>query len=337
MLMICFKRACVACLTLCSVLVAQFCLADYLGSNPAGGPTGITGNVYRYTDSGATVPNSFLANVPQSVKDQTETIFESTATTPNRAKLYSFTNTLGRANYVLAFDISTNQYLAADSFKPSGVGEDYVDNARQPFIVGNEIFVSSFINFATGSNRQVKRFSLTSHSLLETIDPPTAQSLNDIALNSSGSSLFVAGTAGIFRYTKLGGTYENGLTTLIIPGVTGYIAFGPDSQLYVRNSANGDVERYTTSGAFVDTFLSHLTYPNLGTLQFDLNGNLDVFPSGASPIRKFNAVTGSLLLSTSAGLISTGRITYLPVPEPAGCGLIAIGIAFVAGRRGNRR
>jgi hypothetical protein len=330
-----YRLARVACLTLCALLTAQSSFADYIG-----GIGTSTGEILRIADNGTTLPTSFVANVPQSIKNQTETIVESMTITPDLKKAYSFTNTLGFANYVLAWDTNTSQFRQTDTFSPTGVGDDYVNNARMPVIVGNEIFVTSFIGQNFSGNRQVKRYSLTSHSLLETIDPLVPQAVDDIALNSSGSSLYVAGTSGIYRYTKSAGVYENGLATLLIPGVDGNIAFGPDSRLYVRNFANGDIQRYTTSGAFIDTFISHNDYPNLNTIQFGVDGNLHAyqFTRGPSQIRKFDPTTGSLLSSTPAPFNGDSRITYIPAPEPSGLTLVAIGLAFAAShRRANRR
>src|SRR5262249_24382764 len=145
--------------------------------------------------------------------------------------------------------------------------------------------------------------------------------------------LYVAGTSGIYRYTKLAGfpvsTYENALTTLVIPGVDGNIAYGPDNLVYVRNFANGDIQRYTAAGTFLDTFISHNTYPGLGTIQFGVDGNLVAYQTlgSGNQIRKFDPLTGTLLLSTPAGFAinnfnNQGRVFYVPVPEPAGCALI---------------
>jgi hypothetical protein len=330
-----YRLACIAGLTLCALLTAQLSFADYIG-----GIGTSTGEILRIADNGTTLPTSFVANVPQSIRNQTETVVESMTVSPDLKKVYSFTNTLGLANYVLAWDTNTSQFRQTDTFSPTGAGDDYVNNARLPFIVGNEIFVTSFIGQNFSGNRQVKRYNLTTHSLLETIDPLVPQAIADIALNSSGTSLYVAGTSGIYRYTKSAGNYENGLATLLIPGIDGNIAFGPDSRLYVRNFANGDIERYTTSGTFIDTFISHNDYPSLDTIQFGVDGNLHAyqFTRGLSQIRKFDPTTGSLLSSTPAPYNGGTRITYIPAPEPAGLALVAFGLAFVAShRRANRR
>src|SRR5262249_9398060 len=160
--------------------------------------------------------------------------FAALTLTPDLQKVYSFTNTLGFANYVLAWDTATNAFRSSDTFSPSGVGDNYVNNADAPIIVGNEVFVTSFIGMNFSGNRQVKRYNLTTHALLQTIDPLTPQSLNDIALNASGSLLYVAGTSGIYFYDKVGGNYQSTVKSLLLPGVTGNIAVGPDNRLYVR-------------------------------------------------------------------------------------------------------
>jgi hypothetical protein len=331
-LMTCFKRfACAACLALCALLVPQSSFADYIGlvSSPS-----FTGAVYRITDTGTVVPTNYAGTIPQTIKDQTETYFAALTLTPNLQKVYSFTNTLGFANYVLAWDTATNAFRLSDTFSPGGVGDNYVNNAGAPIILGNEVFVTSFIGMNFSGNRQVKRYDLTTHALLQTIDPLTPQSLNDIALNASGSLLYVAGTSGIYLYDRISGVYQSTVKSLLLPGVTGNIAVGPDNRLYVRSFATGDVLRYSLSGSFEDTFLSHNDYPNLGTIQFGVDGNLHAFQTagGGNLIRKFNPSTGALLSSTPAGFMANGRITYLPVPEPACISLFAIFAAAIASR-----
>jgi hypothetical protein len=306
----------IACLSLCALLTARLSFADYIGWQFSS-----VGDIRRVTDTGAAVPTSFAANVPPAIKANIETVVETFCATPDLQKVYSFTNTLGEANYILAWDTATSAFRASDTFSPTEVGNDYVDNARQPVIVGNEIFVTSFIH--SSSNRQVKRYNLTTHSLVETIDPLVPQTLDDIALTPSGNLLYAAGTSGIYRYTKVFGNYQSALTSLIVPGVDGNIAYAPDNLLYVRNFANGDIQRYTATGAFLDTFISHNVYPGLGTIQFGVDGNLIAYQTlgTGNQIRKFDPLTGTLLLSTPAtaainNFNNQGRLFYIPVPEP---------------------
>src|SRR4029079_19154561 len=110
------------------------------------------------------------------------------------------------------------------------------------------------------------------------------------------------------------------------------------NRLYLRNFATGDVQRYTSSGVFVDTFLSHDDYPNIGTIQFGIDGNLHAFQvvSGGNQMRKFDPSSGALLASTPAGFMANSRTTYIPVPEPCGVSLIAIFAASIVSHRRSR-
>jgi hypothetical protein len=306
--------------------------ADYIGAG---------GIPVRIHDDGTTAPPSYDSFFFPLVEEPADSV----ALTDNQQKVYGLANTLGFANYVLVWDANTGQRLPADflalgpnTLPPSD--NNYIGTwlgHNQPLIRGSQLFALSPVypgGYTETNNWQIKRFNINSHSLVEVINPPTTQHLDDIALDSSGLSLYAAGTSGLYRYTYdiISGSYGAVPPVLLIPGVDGNIAVGPTGLIYVRNFANGDVQRYTAAGTFLDTFISHTTYPNLGTIQFGTDGNLHAYQGGSpSKILKFTALTGSLLSSTPNSL-NNGRITYL-VPEPQNGMLLCVGSALLLTRR----
>jgi hypothetical protein len=340
----------VTCLTLFSLLIPQFSLADYIGRDPSIFP----GGTKRVHDNG-TLAFFYDAGLPQSIRDHIETYGEAHAATPDLTKVYDFVNTLGFSNYVIGSRADTGQYLPANTFAtihptPQIGGENYINQARQPLITNsNELFVLSQIPFTQiGQDYwQIKHYDLATNTFVESINPPSPRRIDDIAFHEFGllglggllDQIFFSTPTGIFKATRPTPTLvsQNFLplsqvATPLVPGVNGNIAIGPDSLLYVRNFANGDVQRYnSTTGAFIDTFISHVSFPTLGTIQFGIDGNLHVY-GGAGDILKFSASTGALLATTHTNLLN-GRITFVPVPEPAGVLLALAGAAFFVGRR----
>jgi hypothetical protein len=264
--------------------------------------------------------------------------------TPDLKIVYGLPNTLGAANVILAWDTDTGQRRPADDLNQGAVPYDqYIITGgghTQPIIRNNELFAISPIYTSAGQNNnswQVKRLSFATDSLIETINPPTAQVLADIALSTSGTTLYAAGTSGIYKYLRASGNFHTIPPELLIPGVDGNLALGL-GLLYVRNFANGDVERYDSAlGDYIDTIISHTAYPNLGTIQFGIDGNLHVYQGGASPkILKFNSITGGFLSSTPNSQLENSRIFYV-VPEPSAAMLLSLGIAASVGRDARKR
>jgi hypothetical protein len=338
-----YRLARVACLTLFSLLIPQFSLADYIGRDPSI----IPGGTKRVRDNG-TLAFFYDGGLPQSIRDQIETYGEAHAVSPDLTKVYDFVNTLGFSNFVIGSNIDTGQYSAANTFstylccsfpEPSPNGS-YIFNAKQPLIHANDLYVISGEKLANGSyttaSSQIKHYNLTTNTFVDSIVPTAHELIDDIAWRPSGAStsvtnLFTSSQSGISHAVTFAG--QTILSTPIIPGARGNLAIGTDDRLYVRNFANGDVERYNpTTGAFIDAFISHTNYPNLGTIQFGVDGNLHAY-GGAGDILKFSASTGALLTTTHTNLIN-GRITYVPVPEPAGVMLALAGAVLLVGRRG---
>jgi hypothetical protein len=345
--MICLKRSArVACLTLCTLLIPQFAFADYIGRDPSI----IPGGTKRVRDDG-TLVFFYDAGLPQSISNQIETYGEANAVTPDLTKVYDFVNTLGYSNYVIGSDINTGQYLPANTFATPCCSfppptDNYIEQARQPLVTkANDLLVLSRIQPAQSGQDfwQIKHYDLNTNTFIESINPPTPGRIDDIAYrgvaSGGGDQLYFSTPLGVFKTTRPLPTFISpnftplsSFATPLVAGVDGNIAIGPDTLLYVRNFANGDVQRYnSTTGAFIDTFISHTSFPNLGTIQFGVDGNLHAY-GGSGDILKFSGATGALLATTHTNLLN-GRITFVPVPEPATGLLALVGAAFLFGRR----
>jgi len=339
------RLACVACLALHTLLISQSCWADYIGRDPSI----IPGGTKRVRDNG-TLAFFYDAGLPQSIRDQIETYGEAHAVTPDLTKTYDFVNTLGFSNFVIGSNTDTGQYLAGNTFATNGYipgNENYINQARQPLISkSNDLFVLSQVPFTqVGQDYwQIKHYDLTTNTFVESINPPAPGRIDDIAFREvgpfgAGDQIFFSTPLGVFKTTRPSPTFVSKtfsplplLTLPLVAGADGNIAVGPDNLLYVRNFANGDVQRYnSTTGAFIDTFISHVSFPNLGTIQFGVDGNLHAY-GGAGDILKFSGSTGALLATTHTNLLN-GRITFVPVPEPAAVMLALTGVSFLVGRR----
>jgi hypothetical protein len=312
----------------------QVSRADYIGLINVG-----LGGQLRMRDDGTFVPNGILG-LPHSISSNIESYDEAVALSPDLKKTYLFVDTLGFSNYVIASDTNTGQFLPNDTLalplSTPPQNENYILQARQPLIKGNDLYVLSAIDLRLPIKYQIKHYDLATKAFVDTISPPSPQTLDDIALGSSlfGPTLYVSSPAGIYAYS--GGPNFNSLPPdLFLPGVEGNLAIGPDNLLYVRNFANGDVQRYTQLGTFVDTFISHTNFPNLRTIQFGFDGNLHAYQEGfsASNILTFSGTSGALIFSTPNHFVN-GRITYVPpVPEPATTTLFGVCIVALFKRR----
>jgi hypothetical protein len=334
----------------CVALGNSYCHADYIGRFPTASTQSLPFQVSRIHDDGTPTNIDYASSIPTSVKMNIETYGEATAVTSDLKKVYQFVNTLGYSNYIIASDANTGQYLPNDTIAlgnqfPSNAPQ-IINQARQPLVAGNnELFVLSQIppQQAAQNSWQIKHFDLTTKNFIESIDPPTPQKIDDVAFRGFGAplgfgdQLYFSTPSGIYVETRsnLSGTFGS-LSSFIPPlvaGVDGNIAIGPDNRLYVRNFANGDVQRYSLTGQFIDTFISHTSFPDLGTIQFGVDGNLHVYQgviggslNVTSHILKFSPLSGSLLASTPNTRIYPGRVTFVPVPEPTTAVLLS---AFV--------
>jgi glucose/arabinose dehydrogenase len=129
----------------------------------------------------------------------------------------------------------------------------------------------------------------------------------------SDANLF---TVSVFDATT--GTFTGTLTPTGGWGNPSGIAVGPDGDVYVADFSNNVVDRFSASGAFLDTFVSSGLYEPSG-LAFGPNGNLYVAnfgPGNYSYIARFdssgNPVDGSPFVPSSTGLYDPGAIAFGP-------------------------
>jgi hypothetical protein len=321
-----------------AVLGPHVSFADYIG--PAI-PDPFHGGQIRANDSGTKVLDYSLG-IPSSIRGQIETAGVNHAVTSDLSTVYQFDNTLGFSAYVLASNVATGQYLPDKSFIAGGVccappPNNYIYHATQPVIHGNDLYVISGEELSNGDISEstlIKHYNLLTKTFIEDIaSGPTAhQTIDDLAWRPSGddsslANLFVSSQSGISDVFSIGTI--TGFVP-VVPGVRGDIAIGPDDRLFVRNAANGDVERYNlTTGLLIDTFISHTTYPIMGRIQFGVDGDLRIGSTGGN-LMTFSGTTGTLLRSTHLPFTSYyGRITYIPVPEPNSAAIIGILTCFV--------
>lgn len=341
----------------CLALGDSHCFADYIGHVPF-----VPYGVVRIQDDGTLTSINYISSIPTSIRMNIESFGQEAAVTPDLKKVYQFTNSLGFSD-LIASDANTGQYLPNDSiysWNPPGSSNAYIFQAKQPLITpSNELFVLSLINSGSNSSAwQVKHFDLNTKTFIEAIDPPTPQVIDDVAFRASGAplgvgdQLYFSTPSGIYveqRTSPVSEAFGSLFSFLppLVPGVDGNIAIGPDNRLYVRNFANGDVQRYTLTGQFIDTLISHTSFPNLGTIQFGVDGNLHVYqslpfnpsmPTAYANILTFSPLTGSLLWTAPNTFMYPGRVTFVPVPEPSTLMLIsAFAICAGACNRTTRR
>jgi WD40 repeat protein len=216
---------------------------------------------------------------------------------------------------------------------------------HDPYGLGDLFILSrTSQNFDNPGTWNVKRFNRATKTYVETISPPTPQTVYDIAFHPDGA-LYVAGANGIFAYSEsiaipgfLNGGFS-GRVGVMLPfsgNATGNLTFGPDGLLYVRNVATGDIDRYTALGQLVDTFIPFSAIadsysPNVdigrGSIQFGPDGDLYLMQSPGK-IARFNGTTGEFVHATPSIYVND-RITVLPVPEPIAALMALVGCSFV--------
>jgi hypothetical protein len=196
--------------------------------------------------------------------------------------------------------------------------------------------------FGFGGPPNIKRFNRTTSSpanYIESIDPPSTQGIIDFGFGPD-NRLYMAAQNGIYVYQESMSGFNLVSPTPLLGSVTGNITFGPDGNLYLRDSLSGNVNRYTTTGTFIDTFIPAATIPGgASSIQFGVDGNLHLL-IGSGEIGKYSGTSGNLLkLINFAGPGPTffwsaqGRVTYVPVPEPASILLAIMGSTAICLRR----
>src|SRR5207253_1653939 len=133
-----------------------------------------------------------------------------------------------------------------------------------------DLFVISE-NVCIGCLPNIQRYNRVMDKYVETIHPPTTQHLYDFAFGPD-NRLYMAANQGIFVYQEAPAGFQLLSSAPLLGSVTGNITFGPDGRLYVRNVANGNVERYTPLGSFVDTLIPAAAMPGSGSIQFGADG-----------------------------------------------------------------
>jgi hypothetical protein len=307
---------------------------------------------YRIRDNGTLV--GYYTPPPAEVE---ETTGEDYAVTPDLQTLYQFTNALGFSNLIFGFDVLSRQYQPDKNLHSGGccfpdVSGDAIINPRMSLIRANDplgagdlFTISALFGYPFDATPQIKRYDRETDAYVESIDPPTPQRVYDFAFGPD-NRLYMAAEDGIFVYEESAGGFGLLSPAPLINDVTGTIAFGPDGRLYVRNVGSGDVDRYTTAGEHVDTFIPAAEIPELGgspvgdffvpargSIQFGVDGNLHLLLDVG--VGKFSGSTGDLLATALLDPFvvgAYGRVTYLPVPEPASLLLILPAFVCLSGR-----
>ena len=307
---------------------------------------------YRIRDDGTLVG---YYSPPEDVASEVETYGEDFAVTPDFQTVYQFTNTLGVSGLIFAYDTNSREYL------PGGllhVGccdfsnkDQLIINAsislirsNDPYGAGDLFSISEnfgYPQFPEEAIPKIQRFDRETDQWVESILPPTSQHIYDFAFGPD-NRLYMAAEDGIFVYEESSITHRFDLLSSapLLDDVTGTITFGPDGRLYVRNAESGNVDRYTLDGMFVDNFILAAAipentiglwppYPPRGSVQFGVDGNLHllVTQSLGQAIGKYDGENGELISlihfgNDESGLSAIGRVTYLPIPEPASLLLI---------------
>ena len=316
--------------------------------------------VRRVTDSGATVR---LYSPPPGSDYEFDA--HDYAVTPDFSTVYDFPFTQGFSDLVYAFDVTTGQPKPDNFLNPDATinpDQNFTYRTRQALISPNVTSPAGDLYVISGadqsplnvdsSNDVIKRFTRTPTSYLgnphvETILPPYKEQIYDFAFGPD-SGLYISSASGVFRYSPNSPTLHSYPQSqnweMILENTSGMIAFGPDGRLYVRDRITGNVERYTATGEFVNTFISNAHIPGSGhwqmeSIQVGADGNFHlathyivegVFPISFPGIAKYDGVTGAFLSMTTmpANLSIAGRVTYMPVPEPSSILLLLAAAVF---------
>ena len=311
-------------------------------------------SAYRLREDG-TLAFSYDSFLPPEIVNTIENYAEGGATVnTDRRAVYVFSNSLGFAD-IIASDVDSGAYrpdlsmlLTFGIFLPPP--DAYVFQARRPlFFEANphglgDLFVISgvFIGGGNAPDSQIKRFDTASRSFVEAIDPPTGEGFFDFAFGPD-NRLYFSTSSAIFAYSEDPAqgfdAFDGPLAgPPLISNAHGFLAFGPDGNLYVSDSVTGNIDRYSTAGVFTDTFIPASALQNGGTIAFGPDGNLYVaeccfitpydFLAGIS---KYDGTTGQFLGRTLDGYLGPrDRIWILPIPEPTTLLLAMVGATFAA-------
>ena len=145
---------------------------------------------------------------------------------------------------------------------------------------------------------------------------------NSVGTMTTGN--LTIGTTGIYEWeiNKADGTAGNSSGGWDLAVVNGNLSFEPGATLSIESLGLGNLPGLAEG---FDDGTSHVW--TIATATGTISGveNLDIDTSGFQ-----NSFTGTFSLSTSGNQV---QLSYLPVPEPAGAALFAIGVLALAGGR----
>jgi sugar lactone lactonase YvrE len=143
-----------------------------------------------------------------------------------------------------------------------------------------------------------------------------------LAFDTNGN-LYATGGSAVGKISAGNQSYITGLSS------PAGLAFDPNGNLYVANNGNGNITKYTSTGAAVTTgVLTPPIFASTSTpygLAFDASGNLYV---------SNNDGTGVINKISSAGTVST-FYTFGAGTNPTGLAIDAVGSLYVAGSGNN--
>ena len=237
---------CAACLALASITASA--QADYILNG------GEFEGTFRIHDNGEEFREYFP---PASARNLVETYGEDYAVTPDLSTLYQFTNSLGSSFYDFVYDVNSYSYLPNKLLRTGYDFNSSIYNASMALIrpsdptgKGDLFVISGDAGFPAGVLPEIKRFNRTINNALanyiESIDPPTAQHIIDFGFGPD-NRLYMAAQNGIYVYQESAAGFNLVSPTPLLGSLTGNLTFGPDGNLYLRDSVSGNVNRYSTA------------------------------------------------------------------------------------------
>lgn len=154
---------------------------------------------------------------------------------------------------------------------------------------------------------------------------------------SSDGSLYASGDGSVFRFESSTGVFEGQVGSGYVAQDNYSLALDPSGGLYAASSTNKSMLHFIAdTGLYDGSFGSGML--NLATgCAYDFASNsilVDDFGSGM--IRRYSAADGTYENSFGLGAGAPYGIVILSVPEPAGIGLLAVGLAGLFVKRSRR-